>query len=111
MVFTIEHNTFIVMAYFRSGLQNENGHWLYSQQSAYEQFVETYPEEQIEYPNFAQHCERIVERFVSTGNVGKGKSTGRPTVATPDVVQNVEVIVEERPHISIGRLSQQIGSH
>jgi hypothetical protein len=80
---------------------NKNGHWLYSQQSAYEQFVETYPEEQIEYPNFAQHCGRIVERFVSTGYVEKGKSTGRPIVATPDVVQNVEEIVEENPHISI----------
>jgi hypothetical protein len=45
----------------------------------------------------------------STDNVGK--STGRPTVATPDVVQNVEEIVEEHPHISIRRLSQEIGSH
>jgi hypothetical protein len=81
------------MPYFRSGLQNENGHWLYSQQLFYEQFVETYPEEQIEYRNFAQYCGRIVECFISTGNVGKGKSTGRPTVATHDV-QNVEEIVE-----------------
>jgi hypothetical protein len=97
------------MAYFDSGLQNENGQWMYSQQSVYEQFVETYPEEQIEYPNFAQHCGRIIERFGSTDNVGK--STGRPTVATPDVVQNVEEIVEEHPHISIRRLSQEIGSH
>jgi hypothetical protein len=104
MVFTIEHNTLIVI---RSGLQNENGHWLYSQQSVYEQFVETCPEEQIEDPNFAQHW----GRFVSTGNVVKGKSTGRPTVATPDVVQNIEEIVEEHPHFSIRRLSQQIGSH
>jgi hypothetical protein len=60
---------------------------VFTQQSVYEQFVETYPAEQIECPNYAQHCGRIVERFVSTGNVGKGKSTGRPTVATPDVVQ------------------------
>jgi hypothetical protein len=29
----------------------------------------------------------------------------------PDVVQNVEEIIEEHPHISIRRLSQQIGSH
>jgi hypothetical protein len=50
----MEYNTFIVMAYVRSGLQNENGHWLYSQQSVYKQFVETYPEEQIEHRNFAQ---------------------------------------------------------
>jgi hypothetical protein len=34
-----------------------------------------------------------------------------PTVATPDVVQNIEEIVEEHPHFSIRRLSQQIGSH
>ncbi|KAH0815108.1 hypothetical protein GEV33_007683 [Tenebrio molitor] len=88
-------------------IKEENFEYHDIRQSAYEQFVETYPEEQIEYPNFAQHCERIVERFISTGNVGKGKSTGRPTVATPDV-QNVEEIVEEHPHISIRRLSQQI---
>jgi hypothetical protein len=43
---------------------------------------------------------RIFERFVSTGYVRKGKSTGRPIVATPDV-QNVEEIVEENRHISI----------
>jgi hypothetical protein len=48
----MEHNTLIVI---RSGLQNKNGHFLYSQQSVYEQFVETCPEEQIEYSNFAQH--------------------------------------------------------
>jgi hypothetical protein len=66
MVFTIEHNTFIVMAYFVSVLQNENG----------------WPLDVCTYPNFAQHCGRIVKSFVSTGNVGKGKSHGRPTDLT-----------------------------
>jgi hypothetical protein len=111
MVFTIEHNTFIVMTYFHSGLQNENGHWLYSHSSQFtNNLLKPIPKNKSNVL-ILHNIVGIVERFVSTGNVGKGKSTGRPPVAIPDVVKNVEEIVEEHPHISIRRLSQQIGFH
>ncbi|KAI4466321.1 homeobox-like domain superfamily [Holotrichia oblita] len=67
-----------------------------------------YPEDQVDYRSFTIHTTRIVERFLNTGNVAKGKSTGRPTVATPDVLNNVNERVAENPHISVCRLSQQI---
>lgn len=46
---------------------------------------------------------------MSTANIAKGKSNGRSTVATPDIVQNVNQVFEDNPHISVRRLSQQIG--
>jgi len=97
------------VAYFRSGLQNNDGNWIYSLQSTFEQFVAMYPEDQVDYRSFTIHTTRIVERFLNTGNVAKDKSTGRPTVATPDVLNNVNERVVENPHISVCRLPQQIG--
>lgn len=110
MVFTVEHDTFIIMAYFRSGVQNENGEWIYSQQSTFDQFAAIFPEERVEFKIFQQHCSRIVERFFNTSNLNKRKPPGRPvTFITPDVVQNVDQIVQAVPQISTRRLSQQIG--
>lgn len=46
---------------------------------------------------------------MSIGNIAKGKSYGRPTVATPDGVGNsINQVFEENPHISLRHLSQQI---
>jgi hypothetical protein len=52
----------------------------------------------------------IIEWFLDSGSVKKAKSTGRPTVATPHVVQNVNQKVEQNPHISVRRVSPQIVS-
>jgi hypothetical protein len=46
---------------FGSGLHDENGDWIYSQQSAYDQFIETCPEEQIECRVSSQHRGRIID--------------------------------------------------
>jgi hypothetical protein len=44
---------------------------------------------------------------LKTGSVDAGKSIGRVKVATPDVVGNVNQIVQRNPHISVRPLSQQ----
>ncbi|KAI4455750.1 hypothetical protein MML48_9g00000302 [Holotrichia oblita] len=77
---------------FRSGLQSDNGNWIYSLQSTFEQFVAMYPEDQVDYRSFTIHTTRIVETFLNTGNVAKAKST---------VLNNVNERVAENPHISM----------
>lgn len=47
---------------------------------------------------------RIIERYLDTGSVEKGKFATQST-------QNVSQIVVQNCHISIRRLFQQIGAH
>jgi hypothetical protein len=49
----------------------------------------------------------VIEPSLKTGSVDAGKSIGRVKVATPDVVGNVNQIVQRNPHISVRPLSQQ----
>jgi hypothetical protein len=51
---------------------------------------------------------RIVDRFVATGSVEKGKSSGRPKVME-DVVANIRDTLEEHPRTSLTRLALQAG--
>jgi hypothetical protein len=39
MVFTVDHNIFAIMVYFRSDLINENYYWKYLGQWKYHQFL------------------------------------------------------------------------
>jgi hypothetical protein len=64
---------------------------------------------EVEYRVFSQHCGSLTERFLNTASVTVGKSIGRVTAATPDVVENVNQIVQRNLHISVYHLSQQIG--
>jgi hypothetical protein len=90
---------------FGSGLHDENGDWIYSQQSAYDQFIETCPEEQIECRVSSQHRGRIINlELLNIDNVGKRKSN---CFTIPDV-ENVNRIVQQNPYVY--RLSQQIGN-
>ncbi|KAF5302904.1 hypothetical protein FQA39_LY02084 [Lamprigera yunnana] len=75
MPFTSEQDRFIVMAHFQSGTLNPDGNRSYSLQSCIEQFMQQYPDEMIEYDIFKQH---------------KCKSTGRPTVLTENVIENIQ---------------------
>lgn len=109
MAFTVEEDTFIVMAYFRSGIRDELGAWTYSTESCYEQFVTTYGEQHIPFHIFAQHQERVISRFMDSGSVCKGKSPGRPKITTPEVVANVQEHMLRSPQKSIRQLSQQVG--
>jgi hypothetical protein len=45
MAFTVEHNIFITMAYFRSGFINVNVYLEYSRRSVYHRFLLFCPEE------------------------------------------------------------------
>lgn len=109
MNFTEEHNAFILMAHYRSGTVNEDGEWVYSLRSCIDRFENRFPDFPIRYKTFAQHKERIVSRFQTKNCICKGKSAGRPTVLTEDVVEDIQERMEQSPTKSVRKLSAQTG--
>lgn len=82
MPFTVEQDAFLLKAHFRSATRNADGTWSYSLQSCLQQFNEEYPDLHISYKVFAQHKQRIVERFENKHSICKNKPPGRPTFHT-----------------------------
>ncbi|KAF5301417.1 hypothetical protein FQA39_LY02146 [Lamprigera yunnana] len=109
MPFTSEQDRFIVMAHFQSGTLNPDGNWSYSLQSCIEQFMQQYPDEMIEYDIFKQHKCRLVRRFETKNCICKGKSTGRPTVLTENVIENIQERINRSPEKAVSQLFQQTG--
>ncbi|KAF5306406.1 hypothetical protein FQA39_LY08915 [Lamprigera yunnana] len=109
MPFTSEQDRFIVMAHFRSGTLNPDGNWSYSLQFCIEQFMQQYPDEMIEYDIFKQHKCRLVHQFETKNCSCKGKSTGRPTVLTENVIENIQKRINRSPKKAVSQLSQQTG--
>lgn len=109
MVFSVEQDTFIVMAYFRSGIQNDEGFWIYSTEFCYEQYMAMYPEHVVPFLTFAQHQQRTVQRFLESGSVSQRKSPGRPRIVTEDVREDINQRMLQSPNKSLRRLSQQTG--
>jgi hypothetical protein len=71
MVFTFEQNKFLVMSYYRNGVKR-NGEWPYSVQACKEEFLANYLDQNALEKSLAAHIHRIVNCFVTTGNVEKG---------------------------------------
>ncbi|KAF5292036.1 hypothetical protein FQA39_LY14097 [Lamprigera yunnana] len=109
MPFTSEQDRFIVMAHFRSGTLNPDGNWSYSVQSCIEQFMQQYPAEIIEYDIFKQHKCTLVHRFETKNCICKGKLTGRPTVLTENLIENIQERINRNPKKAVSQLSQQTG--
>ncbi|KAK5648774.1 hypothetical protein RI129_003666 [Pyrocoelia pectoralis] len=110
MVFTSEQDAFILMAHFRSGTRNPDGTWSYSLQSCIEQFSEAFPDVNIEYDAFKKHRLRLIARYENKYCICKGKSTGRPTVLTEEVVNDIQQRIQQSPKKSIPQLSAQTGT-
>ncbi|KAF5298226.1 hypothetical protein FQA39_LY02650 [Lamprigera yunnana] len=104
--FTSEQDRFIVMAHFRSDTLNPHGNWSYSVQSCIEQFMQQYPDEMIEYDIFKQRKCRLVHRFETKNCICKGKSTGRFTVLTENVIENIQERINRSPKKAVSQLSQ-----
>jgi hypothetical protein len=84
MVLSLEQNTFIVMSYYRNDTL-QNGEWVYSINACKEEFFAKFPNCNVVEANLIAHIRRVVNRFVATGSVEKGKSVGRPPVNEADV--------------------------
>lgn len=110
MVFTPEQDAFIIMAHFRSGNRNPDGTWSYSLQSCIDQFIEVFPDVEIAYSVFVNHKSVLVKRFADKHCICKGKPTGRPTVLTQDVMDDIQHRMEVSPKKSIAKLSAQTGN-
>jgi uncharacterized damage-inducible protein DinB len=90
MVFTLEQDIFIGMAYFRTGNFDAANGWQYSTEHGrcISPFQQMFPESVLTLVAFRQHCTRLVQRYLQTGDVKKAKSTGRTSTLTEDVVEN-----------------------
>lgn len=110
MAFTVEHDKFLLEAYFRSGERDENGVWQYSIHSCFNQLLAEFPNEQFVYGNiFPQYVRRLVARFRQSGSVSKRKSTGRHTVLTEEVVGDIQQRLQASPTKPLRHLSAQTG--
>lgn len=111
MPFTVEQDAFILMAHFRSGTRNPDGTWSYSLQSCIEQFEQEWPEEHVPYELFKHRRTVITQRFQDKHCICKGKSTGRTTLLTENVVNDIRTRMDDSPNKSITKLSAQTGKY
>jgi hypothetical protein len=75
------------MSYYRNGVKRD-GEWTYIVQNCKEEFLPNYPDQNVLGKSLAAHIHRIVNRFVTTGSVEKGKTSGHPKMIE-DVVENI----------------------
>ncbi|KAK5646100.1 hypothetical protein RI129_004564 [Pyrocoelia pectoralis] len=111
MVFTSEQDAFILMAHFRSGTRNPDGTWSYSLQSCIEQFSEAFPDVNIKYDAFKKHRLRLIARYENKHCICKGKSTGRPTVLTEEVVNDIQQRIQQKQGILLFRSAYRKNLH
>jgi hypothetical protein len=96
MVFTLEQNKFLIMSYYRNGVKRDDK-WTYSVQASKEEFLANYLHQNVLEKSLTAHIHRIVNHFVTTSSVEKGKSSGHPMVME-DVVENVRDHLEAHAH-------------
>lgn len=109
MSFTPEHDAFILMAHYRSGVQDENGSWVYSLQSCMEQFLQRFPNIIFDYDAFKHRKFVITNRFEERNCICKQKPGGRKTKNTEEVVDDIRERMERSPNKSLRRLSAETG--
>lgn len=101
----LQQSTFVVEAYFRSGVLND-GQWSYSAQACLEDFRIKFPEYPHDNHTLSQTIARIIHRFTNTGNVSKGKGAGKPPISQ-EVIDNIADRVNQSPTKSLRKLSTQ----
>jgi hypothetical protein len=117
MVFPLEQDIFIGMAYFRTGNFDAANGWQYStEHGRYIASISTNVPRASWYFGrrgtlvaFRQRFTRLVRRYLQTGDVKKAKPTGRTSTLTEDVVENVRGRMEQNPRKSVRKLSLQTG--
>jgi hypothetical protein len=70
--------------------------WTYSVQASKEEFLAKYLHQNVLEKCLTAHIHGIFNRFVTTGSVEKGKSSGRPKVME-NVVENIRDHLEAHP--------------
>jgi hypothetical protein len=80
-----------------------------STDDAFHQFQQMFPEPVVILVAFRQHCTRLVQRYLQTGDVKKAKPTSRTSTLPENVVENVRGRMEQSPRNSMRKLSLQKG--
>jgi hypothetical protein len=119
MVFTLEQDIFIGMAYFRTGNFDAANGWQYSTEHGRYSYIAPISTNVLRASwyfgrrgtlvAFRQHCTRFVQRYLQTGDVKTAKPTGRTSTLTEDVVENVRGRMEQKLRKSVRKLSLQTG--
>ncbi|RZC43029.1 hypothetical protein BDFB_003367 [Asbolus verrucosus] len=110
MPYTFEQEIFLIECYFRNAQKQEDGQWSYSMIQCVRDFEKEFPEAESSYDTLSQHIRRLVKRFRETGTISKGKSSGRKTVLTEDMIEDIRFLIEQDPTKSLRQLSRQTGS-
>lgn len=108
MVFTKEQRTFMIESYFRNGVFN-NGEWVYSTRACLNDFRQRFPNVLFVEADFYNVVRNTVQLFRETGNVDRKEGSGRPTIRTEEVVENVQQLMHDEPTKSLRHLSQETG--
>lgn len=111
MPLSLDQEKFLLEAYFRSGERDPNGQWKYSTRSCIDDLTTEFPDIDLDYESLSRHVLRTVDRFRNTGSVSKGKSPGRRTVLTEEIVEDIRDRLDHSPRKPLRQLSQQTGIH
>ena len=98
--------TFFVMSYYR----NEtfvNEEFVYSVTACKQEYLAQYRDLIVQETSLKAHIRDVINRFVRTGSVHKGKSPGRPSISE-EVVDNLKRL-EQNPQTSLTRFYEQSG--
>lgn len=98
----------MIEAYFRSGVRID-GIWVYSQRACLDDFREHFPELAVIPKDFYNCLSNCVGVFRETGSVGHKSRTGRPTVRSEQVINDVRQRMVNEPTKPLKHLSQEIG--
>ena len=104
MVYSVEQDTFIVMCCYRIGTFLNEEEWVYSITA---RISAKYHDLIIQETSSEAHTRDVINRFVRTGSINKGKSPGRPSVSE-EVVDDLGRI-EQTPQKSLTRFPQLSG--
>ncbi|RZB40389.1 HTH 29 domain containing protein, partial [Asbolus verrucosus] len=107
MVYSVEQKSFMIESYFRNG-RKINDEWSYSIQDCLEEFRVEFPTVAVDYKQFRECLNYSVKLFRETGSIKRKDGSGRSKKRTPEIVDEVEVIMENQPKTSLRHLSQQV---
>ncbi|KAJ3650075.1 hypothetical protein Zmor_021783 [Zophobas morio] len=106
MVYSVQEDIFIVMSYYPNGTF-VNGECMYSVTVCKQKFLPKYRDLIIQETSLKAHIKDVINRFVQTSSVDKGKSPRRPSVSE-EVVDDFKRL-EQNPQTSLTRFPQQSG--
>ena len=105
MVYSVEQDSFIVMSYYRNG-RSGNEQCVYSITACKHEYLAKYPDLQMQETWLEANIRDVINTFVRTGSVDKGKSPGGSSVS--EEVDDLRRL-DQNSQTSLTRFAQQSG--